>query len=70
MHVTDCVSAMCHVMEHAENGPIYTYNLGTRTTPSVDEIAATVADVLDVDPTRESDAAVRRAAGELARELE
>jgi UDP-glucose 4-epimerase len=106
MHVADCVRAMEHVVEHAADshpsrGPVYTYNLGTRTTTSVDHIADTVADVLGADPAfeytggdrgwtgdvpkmrldidrllatgwepdRESDAAVRRAAEQLAAEL-
>jgi UDP-glucose 4-epimerase len=100
LHVTDCVRAICHVVEHPRDSPLRTFNIGTRTTTSVDEIAATVADVLGVDPTREytggdrgwtgdvpkmrlsidrllgtgwepqeSDAAVRRAAEQLAQEL-
>jgi UDP-glucose 4-epimerase len=101
LHVTDCVRAICHVVEHPRESPLRTFNIGTRTTTSVDEIAATVADVLGVDPTREytggdrgwtgdvprmrlsidrlletgwepeqeSNAAVRRAAEQLAREL-
>ncbi len=102
LHVTDCVQAMCHVVEQPTDAPLRTFNLGTETTTSVDEIAATVADVLGLDPeleytggergwtgdvprmrldvdrllatgwepTHESDAAVRRATVELARELD
>jgi len=54
LHVTDCIDAMYHVVEHAaENAPeraMHTFNIGTRTTTSVDAIAEIVADELDVDP--------------------
>ncbi|MEY7851218.1 NAD-dependent epimerase/dehydratase family protein [Natrarchaeobius sp. A-rgal3] len=53
LHVSDCVEAMCHAIEHSAAGPIHTYNLGTRTTTSVDRIANIVADVLGVDPEYE-----------------
>jgi len=101
LHVTDCVQAICHVVEHPRDSPLRTFNIGTQTTTSVDEIATAVADVLGVDPTREytggdrgwtgdvprmrlsidrllktgwepeqeSNAAVQRAAEQLAREL-
>jgi UDP-glucose 4-epimerase len=49
MHVTDCVRAICHVVENAE-GDRTTVNLGTHTTTSVDDIAETVADVMGLDP--------------------
>lgn len=49
MHVGDCLDAMLYVPEHA-SGPMATYNLGTRTTTSVNRIADVVADELDVDP--------------------
>ncbi|PSQ16922.1 UDP-glucose 4-epimerase [Halobacteriales archaeon QS_8_69_26] len=52
LHVTDCVDAMCHVVEHAD-ADRNTYNLGTRTTTSVDRIAEVVADELGVDPDHE-----------------
>jgi len=52
MHVTDCVDAICHVVEHADRD-LNVFNLGTRTTTSVDRIAAIVADVLGVDPDHE-----------------
>ena len=51
LHVTDCVDAMLHVLDRAPETPLRTYNLGTETTTSVDEIADTVAGVLGVDPT-------------------
>lgn len=53
MHVDDCVDAMCYIIEHADEGSIHTYNLGTRTTTSVDTIARIVADVLNVSPEYE-----------------
>ena len=65
LHVSDCVDAMCHVIEHAgtvggdgddsgnPSGSMHTYNLGTRTTTSVDRIAEIVCDVLRVDPAFE-----------------
>jgi len=61
LHVSDCVDAMGHVIEHAgsvsdsetESGTMHTYNLGTRTTTSVDRIAEIVCDVLDIDPVFE-----------------
>lgn len=55
VHVTDCVDAMCHVLERANErgGRLQTVNLGTNTTTSVDEIAEIVAETLGVDPTFE-----------------
>ncbi|QFU81764.1 NAD-dependent epimerase/dehydratase family protein [Natronorubrum aibiense] len=52
LHVEDCLDAICHTIEHAD-GAMNTYNLGTRTTTSVDRIASIVAEELDVDPARE-----------------
>jgi UDP-glucose 4-epimerase len=52
MHVSDCVAAIEHVVEHAAE-PYNVYNLGTHTTTSVDRIAAIVAEELGVDPTHE-----------------
>ncbi|MFC6772310.1 NAD-dependent epimerase/dehydratase family protein, partial [Halorubrum pallidum] len=49
MHVTECVDAMAHVVEHA-NADLNVYNLGTRTTTSVTRIADIVSDELGVDP--------------------
>ncbi|ELZ22180.1 NAD-dependent epimerase/dehydratase family protein [Natrinema limicola] len=49
LHIEDCLDAMCHVVEHAD-GAMNTYNLGTRTTTSVDRIAAIVADELGLEP--------------------
>lgn len=52
MYLDDCIDAMLHVIEHTDDG-MHTYNLGTRTTTSVDRIAAIVADELGVDPDYE-----------------
>ncbi|QSW99906.1 NAD-dependent epimerase/dehydratase family protein [Haloterrigena alkaliphila] len=49
LHIEDCLDAMLHVVEHADDA-MNTYNLGTRTTTSVDRIAAIVADELELDP--------------------
>ena len=106
LHVDDCVDAMCRVVEQAaESAPdrkLHTYNIGTRTTTSVDNIAEIIAEELGMDPSfeytggdrgwtgdvprmrlsieklsglgwrpdYESSAAVRRAARELAAEME
>jgi len=53
MHVIDCVDAMGHIIEHASEQarPVHTYNLGTKTTTAVDEIAEIVCDVVGVGPT-------------------
>jgi UDP-glucose 4-epimerase len=50
MHVEDCVAAIEHVVERAENGPVHTFNLGTRTTTSVMDIADIVAAEMGLDP--------------------
>ncbi len=52
MHVTDCVDALRHVVEHAD-GDVNTYNLGTRTTTSVTTIADVVSEELGVAPAYE-----------------
>ena len=49
MHVSECVDAIQHVVEHADKN-LNTYNLGTRTTTSVTAIADVVSDELGVDP--------------------
>ncbi|APW97618.1 UDP-glucose 4-epimerase [Halobiforma lacisalsi AJ5] len=49
LHVEDCLDAMLHAIEHADDAT-NTFNLGTRTTTSVDRIAAIVADEMDLDP--------------------
>jgi UDP-glucose 4-epimerase len=52
LHITDCIDAMLHVVTTA-NDDVNTYNLGTRTTTSVDRIAAIVADEMNLDPDYE-----------------
>ena len=52
LHVTDCVDAITHVVEHADRD-LNTYNLGSRTTTSVTRIADIVADELGLDPEYE-----------------
>jgi UDP-glucose 4-epimerase len=49
MHVTECVDAIRHVVEHADDA-YNVYNLGTRTTTSVTDIADIVSEELGVDP--------------------
>ena len=49
MYVSECVSAMQYVVEHADE-PLNIYNLGTKTTTSVTDIADIVSDELGVDP--------------------
>ncbi len=49
MHINECVDAMDHVVTAAE-ADLNVYNLGTRTTTSVDTIADIVADEMGVDP--------------------
>ncbi|MGM0448323.1 MAG: NAD-dependent epimerase/dehydratase family protein [Methanobacteriota archaeon] len=49
MHVTECVDAIQHVVEQADN-ELNVYNLGTRTTTSVTRIADIVSDELGVEP--------------------
>jgi UDP-glucose 4-epimerase len=52
LHVTECVEAMRHVVEHADQ-PLNTFNLGTRTTTAVTTIADVVSDEMGLDPTYE-----------------
>jgi len=52
MHVDDCVDAMCHVVEHADDD-FNVYNLGTRTTTSVTTIADIISDEMGLDPDYE-----------------
>ncbi|MDZ5810175.1 NAD-dependent epimerase/dehydratase family protein [Halorubrum sp. AD140] len=49
MHVSECVDAIQHVVEHADED-LNVYNLGTRTTTSVTDIADIVSDELGVEP--------------------
>ncbi|MFB6112979.1 MAG: NAD-dependent epimerase/dehydratase family protein [Halodesulfurarchaeum sp.] len=52
MHVEGCVDAMGHVVENATK-PFNVYNLGTRTTTSVDRIAEIVSEKMGLDPAFE-----------------
>jgi len=52
MSLADCIDAMCYVVENADR-PVNTYNLGTRTTTSVNRIADIVADEMNLDPDYE-----------------
>lgn len=52
MYIDDCLDAMFHVIEHAER-PMNTFNLGTRTTTSVNRIADIVSDELGLEPDYE-----------------
>ncbi len=52
MHIDDCLDALIHVVEHAEE-PHSIYNLGTQTTTSVNRIADIVAEELGLDPAYE-----------------
>ncbi len=49
MHIEECIDAMCHVVAHADRD-LNVYNLGTRTTTSVDRIADIVSEEMEVDP--------------------
>jgi UDP-glucose 4-epimerase len=49
MHVSECVDAIQYVVEHADDA-YNVYNLGTRTTTSVTDIADIVSEELGVDP--------------------
>lgn len=52
MHIVDCLDAIEHVRTHADES-FATYNLGTRTTTSVNRIANIVSDELGLDPEYE-----------------
>lgn len=71
LHVSDCVDAMCHVVSRAKSArpeqPLHTYNLGTRTTTSVTEIADVVSDVLGLDPEYEYTGGERGWTGDVPR---
>jgi UDP-glucose 4-epimerase len=66
MHVADCVAAMTHVVEHADAG-LNVYNLGTRTTTSVDRIADIVAAEMGVSPDYEHTGGDRGWTGDVPR---
>jgi UDP-glucose 4-epimerase len=52
MHVSECVEAMEYAVAHAD-ADHNVFNLGTRTTTSVDRIADIVADEMGIDPDYE-----------------
>jgi UDP-glucose 4-epimerase len=52
LHVDDCVDAIRHVVENAD-ASLNTYNLGSRTTTSVNRIADVVSEELGLDPAYE-----------------
>ncbi|MFB6136108.1 MAG: NAD-dependent epimerase/dehydratase family protein [Halobacteriaceae archaeon] len=52
MHVEECVEAIEHVVEHAD-GDVNVYNLGTKTTTSVNRIADIVSEEMGLDPEYE-----------------
>ncbi|MFB6135767.1 MAG: NAD-dependent epimerase/dehydratase family protein [Halobacteriaceae archaeon] len=64
LHVEDCVDAMRYVVEHADR-PLNTYNLGSRTTTSVNRIADIVAGELGLDPAYEYTGGDRGWAGDV-----
>jgi len=66
LHVEDCVDAMSHVVENADRD-LNIYNLGTRTTTSVDRIADIVSDVLGLDPSYEYTGGERGWTGDVPR---
>ncbi len=66
LHVDACVDAVTHVVEHTDN-PVNTFNLGTRTTTSVRQIADIVSAELGVDPTYEFTGGDRGWAGDVPR---
>jgi len=66
MHIEDCLDAMIHVVEHADQ-PVNTYNLGTRTTTSVTTIADIVADEMGLDPDYEYTGGERGWVGDVPR---
>jgi UDP-glucose 4-epimerase len=52
MHISECLDAIEFAVEHADSDH-NVFNLGTRTTTSVDRIADIVADEMGIDPKRE-----------------
>ena len=66
MHVSECVDAMAYAVEHAD-GSHNVFNLGTRTTTSVDRIADIVADEVGLDPSYEHTGGDRGWTGDVPR---
>ncbi len=66
MHVSSCIDAMVHVVQEADDD-LNIFNLGTRTTTSVDTIADIVSDELGLDPTYEHTGGDRGWTGDVPR---
>jgi UDP-glucose 4-epimerase len=66
LHVSDCIAAIEHTLEHADEA-YNVYNLGTWSTTSVDQIAAIVADEMGVDPQQEYTGGERGWTGDVPR---
>ncbi|WP_277541276.1 NAD-dependent epimerase/dehydratase family protein [Haloarcula laminariae] len=66
MHVSECIDAMVYAVEHAD-ADHNVFNLGTRTTTSVDRIADIVADEMGVEPTYEHTGGDRGWTGDVPR---
>jgi len=66
MHVSECVDAMVYAVEHA-GADHNVFNLGTRTTTSVDRIADIVADEMGLDPDYEYTGGERGWTGDVPR---
>ncbi len=66
MHVTECLDAMCFVVREADDD-LNVFNLGTRTTTSVDRIAAIVSEELGLEPTYEHTGGERGWTGDVPR---
>lgn len=66
MHVSECIDAIAYAIEHAD-ADLNVFNLGTRTTTSVDEIARIVSDELGVDPSFEYTGGERGWTGDVPR---
>jgi UDP-glucose 4-epimerase len=66
MHIKECVDAMAHVVEHAD-ADLNVYNLGSRTTTSVDIIADIVADEMGLSPEYEHTGGDRGWTGDVPR---
>ena len=66
MHVSECLDAMEYAVSHAD-GDHNVFNLGTRTTTSVDRIADIVADEMGVDPGYEHTGGDRGWTGDVPR---
>ena len=66
MHVTECLDAMCFAICEVDDD-LNVFNLGTRTTTSVDRIAAIVSEELGLEPTYEHTGGERGWTGDVPR---